>query len=82
MLIASTQAQKGTHMNTTTLDRSAITRTVAALTTLALALVLATADPASARTDGHHPHDVCTLAPQYLPRSADAVEGWLRHCSR
>src|SRR3954447_4104049 len=82
MLIESTQAREGTHMNTTTLDRSTITRTVAALATVAVTLILATAGPASARTGGHHRQDVCRLAPQYLPRTADAVEGWLRHCSR
>ena len=69
-------------MNTTTLDRRTIVRKVSALATLALTLTLASAGPASAGTDGHQSLDVCTLAPQYLPRTPDAVEGWLRHCSR
>jgi hypothetical protein len=84
-------------MNTTTL-----TRTVAALATLAIALAVAPSAPASAGNDGHHKQvvthytavqtsgypganrsrDVCRLDPQYLPRTPDAVEGWLRHCSR
>ena len=72
-------------MNTTTLDRSSVARSVArsvaALATLALTLALASAGPASAGT-GHERQDVCRLAPQYLPRTPDAVEGWLRHCSR
>ena len=69
-------------MNTTTLDRRTIVRKVSALATLALTLTLASAGPASAGTAAHHPQDVCKLAPQYLPRTPDAVEGWLRHCSR
>ena len=69
-------------MNTTTLDRSMLTRTLAALVTLTLTLAAASAASAGAAADGHHKQDVCQLAPQYLPRTPDAVEGWLRHCSR
>lgn len=69
-------------MNTTTLDRCTIVRMASALATLALTLTLASAGPASAGTAGYHPQDVCRLAPQHLPRTPDAVEGWLRDCSR
>jgi len=67
-------------MNATTLNRSTIAQTVAA--SAILTVILAATGPASAGTDGHHSQGVCTLAPQYLPKTPDAVEGWLRHCSR
>ena len=59
-----------------------IVRLVGASAMLAATLTVASTAPASAGTDGQHQPDVCRLAPKYLPRTPDAVEGWLRHCSR
>jgi hypothetical protein len=69
-------------MNSTTLNASTIVRAVTASAILALTFAVAPTAPAGASTDGQHRQDVCRLAPQYLPRTPDAVEGWLRHCSR
>ena len=65
-------------MNTNHLRKTAAHAT-AVLVVLGIAVVAA---PAGA-TDNTGPgsRDVCKLAPQYLPRTPDAVEGWLRHCS-
>ena len=68
-------------MNTTTCDRTNIGRTLTTVAALALTVAIAPAGSA-AGTDGNPKQDVCRLAPQYLPRTPDAVEGWLRHCSR
>jgi hypothetical protein len=64
-------------MNTNHLRKTAA-HAAAALLTLGLALAAA---PAGATGNtGSGSRDVCTLAPKYLPKTPDAVEGWLRHC--
>ena len=45
------------------------------------ALAIGLMTPAEAAQDKKS-DSVCHRATQYLPRTPDAVEGWLRHCSR
>ena len=73
-LVASTQAQKGTRMNSD-LRTSTIVRLVSALTMLAATLTVASTAPASAGTDGQHQPDVCRLAPEVPAQNAGRRRG-------
>ena len=64
-------------MNTNHLRKTAA-HTSAVLVVLGLALAAAPAGAADRADRGDR--DVCKLAPKYLPKTPDAVEGWLRHC--
>jgi hypothetical protein len=62
------------------METQTLVRSFAPLATLALVLAVAPGAPASAGVDGRQHSDTCRLAARYLPRTPDAVEGWLRHC--
>ena len=62
------------------MNAQTIVHSFAPLATLALVLAVTSGTPASAVVGGRQHQDTCRLDARYLPRTPDAVEGWLRHC--